>query len=1388
MSISRPPERRNTSARRQLLSVIIVALIVVQPVLFDAPRVAAQVTPTLGTPYTQNFDTLPASGSATWTNNSTIPGWFHARTGTGTTIVANNGSSNAGNLYSYGTGTATDRALGSVGSGNAAIGNLFWGVRLQNTTGATITQLDISYTGEQWRNSAAAAQTVAFSYLVGSPTVTGSLAEFQSAGVAVPQLDFTSPITGGAAAALDGNLAANRVTLTHSITGLNIPNGTEVMLRWSDPDHTGADHGLSIDDFSVTAQGTVSPTTTLSINDVTQAEGSGGGTTSFTFTVSLSAPAGPGGVTFDIATADGTAQDDNPATEDNDYVAKSLTGQTIPAGSSTYAFTVDVNADTTGEPNETFFVNVTNVTGATVNDGQGQGTINNDDVLITPIYTIQGSGTASPFATQNVTTTGIVTARRSLGASNNGFYIQDPTGDGNLNTSDAILVFTGSTVPTVGVGDSVQVTGTVTEFESSTTDEPDGVSPPDPKTATEITSPTTVVLSTGNTLPAALDVTSLNILDPTATSRGAQLEKYEYMRLSAASLVVSQPTNSFGEFWGVEPPRPRPFREAGIERGDPIPAADQGTFAGSPPPSVPVWDGNFERIMVDTGAALVATGSTRRTQVHVTTGTTVTGIVGPLDYAFDQYRIVLDFNVTPGTTGGVTAAVPVPVRTSQEFTVAHTNLENFSSSNATKMNKASLAIRNVLRTPDILGLIEVDTTASATALANKVNADAADPSNVNYVAHFGETSATQDIGYLINTARVTVVGTPTQHNPSATFTYCGVTDTLHDRPSFILEATVPQVGGGTIPVTVILNHTKSLIAVDSPRSFGSCGTGTEGARNREKRRLQAEDIADLIETRDNAGENLVVLGDLNAFEVNDGLTDVVNTMRGVPPPESEVVEPSVDTWTHVLTNLITKLTPDQRYSFTFEGNAQVLDHVLVNAQMLGRNNRFAYARFNADFSDSFASDSTRPEAVSDHDAPVAYFTTGAPQPSGSFIISEYRLRGPGGGDVVSPDGDFFTFGPGGDGGFNPAPPGGIEPMPEATPSTLPEDNDEFIEFYNNTDSAITVSTVDGSAGWSLVASDGVVRFTIPNGTIIPARGHYLATNTLGYTLTNYPGGNNGTNERVSDGDVTYATDITDGSGLAIFNTAEPANFNEATRLDAVGYSSNPSLYREGAGFNSDTPGAEIGGSVEYSFLRSLVSGTPKDTNDNNADFMGVETSATALTIGQNLGAPGPENLSSPIRRLNIFVDRLDGLVSQNNPPNRVRNLTPVPNGANGTLSIRRRVVNHTGGPVTRLRFRIIEITTFTNPPVPGQADVRALTSSDITVTKTSGEVVPVQGTVIEEPPLQPSGGGWNTSWSPTGTINLESPMPAGGSFYVHFLLGVQTGGSFRIFINVEALP
>ncbi len=113
---------------------------------------------------------------------------------------------------------------------------------------------------------------------------------------------------------------------------------------------------------------------TLTINDVSLTEGNAG-TTNATFTVSLSAPAGPGGVTFDIATANGTA------TATRDYLARSFTGQTIPAGSSTYTISIPVIGDLLNELNETYFVNVTNVTNAIVGDGQGLGTIIDDDAL-----------------------------------------------------------------------------------------------------------------------------------------------------------------------------------------------------------------------------------------------------------------------------------------------------------------------------------------------------------------------------------------------------------------------------------------------------------------------------------------------------------------------------------------------------------------------------------------------------------------------------------------------------------------------------------------------------------------------------------------------------------------------------------------------------------------------------------------------------------------------------------------------------------------------------------------------------------------------------------------------------------------------------------------------
>ncbi len=131
----------------------------------------------------------------------------------------------------------------------------------------------------------------------------------------------------------------------------------------------------------------------LSVSDVTANEGNTG-TTTFSFTVSTPFAAMAGGITFDIATADGTA-----IAASGDYVARSLTGQTIPAGQSTYTFDVTVNGDTLGEPNETFTVNITNVSGATVTDASALGTIQNDDTATLVISQVYGGGdnSGAPF-------------------------------------------------------------------------------------------------------------------------------------------------------------------------------------------------------------------------------------------------------------------------------------------------------------------------------------------------------------------------------------------------------------------------------------------------------------------------------------------------------------------------------------------------------------------------------------------------------------------------------------------------------------------------------------------------------------------------------------------------------------------------------------------------------------------------------------------------------------------------------------------------------------------------------------------------------------------------------------------------------------------------------
>lgn len=270
----------------------------------------------------------------------------------------------------------------------------------------------------------------------------------------------------------DGATYANAGSVTlgtaWALYTVNLPTDaagvSNLRIRFQIATNNNSSNNIRIDDFSV--QGNpVLPN--LSINDVSQNEGNSG-TTNLNFTVSLSSPAPAGGVTFDIATADGTA-----TVAGNDYAANSLTAQTISAGNSTYSFTVAVNGDTTVEINETFFVNVTNVTGATVTDGQGQGTIDNDDVAnnaptvsanpASQTITVGNSGSSALTITDEDPSSVTLSA-----SSNNQALVSDAnisfTGTGAERTMNVLPTTgqTGTAVITVTATDNVMQTGTTT--------------------------------------------------------------------------------------------------------------------------------------------------------------------------------------------------------------------------------------------------------------------------------------------------------------------------------------------------------------------------------------------------------------------------------------------------------------------------------------------------------------------------------------------------------------------------------------------------------------------------------------------------------------------------------------------------------------------------------------------------------------------------------------------------------------------------------------------------------------------------------------------------------------------------------------------------------------
>ncbi|WP_181952655.1 lamin tail domain-containing protein [Vulcaniibacterium gelatinicum] len=595
-----------------------------------------------------------------------------------------------------------------------------------------------------------------------------------------------------------------------------------------------------------------------------------------------------------------------------------------------------------------------------------------DAPLALSIARIQGAGPTSPYLDRRVVTEGIVTARRF----NNGFFLQSANDDGDPATSEGIFVFTGS-APTVAVGSRVRVTAQVAEFTPA--------SNPHQLPITQLTTPVVEVLETGLPLPAPVALTAAD-LAPAATP--ATLERLEGMRVQLSrARTVSGSGGSLDEddalaftdgvFHVVLPEVARPFREPGLSvlEATPIPA-------GKHPPR---FDTNPERLMVR------SRGQVGATALAVDAGAEVTGLTGVLDYASGTWALLPDPSAPVAVAGGrLPQAVNDPAY--EEVTIAGFNLlrlfDEVADGNGAptlkpaaldkRLAKAAAAICHWLKAPDILGVVEVENRRVLELLAARV--DATCPRAPRYVPYLepGNDRGGINVGFLVSArdngagvARVEVLEVA-QYGKDATFANPdGSSDLLNDRPPLLLRARVHQDNGAHYDVTVIVNHLRSLNGIDD-LGPGSNGWASESERVRAKRGAQAAYLAQLVDWRQarDPGERIVLVGDFNAFEFNDGYVDVMGIVRGEEAPAEQVL-------TYVDSPLRTPLVdggafvadPAERYSYVFGGNAQTLDHALVNEALVldALTVRVEHARINADFGVHHFGDGTTPLRSSDHD-------------------------------------------------------------------------------------------------------------------------------------------------------------------------------------------------------------------------------------------------------------------------------------------------------------------------------------------------------------------------------------------------------------------------------------
>jgi len=559
------------------------------------------------------------------------------------------------------------------------------------------------------------------------------------------------------------------------------------------------------------------------------------------------------------------------------------------------------------------------------------------------IMEIQGSGQFSPLAGERVETTGVVTLFTASGAS---LWLQDPAGDGDSATSDGIFVSGGGfplSGPRPSVGDEIRIVATAEEQQF-----PPALPLTRLRTVEEIE-----ILSSDNPPPAPVPLTDL----PGASiPEGiAFWEPFEGMLASVTDASVVAPTTGFGEF-------------VVLAEADAVPGS--GYFAQTKQLLVRDLGGgqvdyNPERIMVDDTSLSQA--------IQVMPGDEVLSLTGAVDYTFGNYKLQplsgfeLETNQPPkppaSTRSGPKGDTTVTTFNVENlFDLADDPLKDDESSTPTpealetKLAKLSAAIRVELRLPEILVVQEIENTQILQDLGGRVNAAA----GTDYVATSFETSDARGIepGLLWDADRVSLEDAFQLSGPDVEAAF---------GPSSASPGREPLVGVFDVEgneVTIVANHFKSKSG-DDPL-FGVNQPPTRVTE--EQRKLQAQVVRDFVDgiLEEDPSAMVMVAGDLNDFqfgEPGEGPDHPIAILEGgagqVP-----------------LTNLLGMEKPAETFTFVFDGNSQVLDHMLVSPALVDLAKAADVLHVNSPFPESLSGDPETPLRAADHDPLEGRFSFG----------------------------------------------------------------------------------------------------------------------------------------------------------------------------------------------------------------------------------------------------------------------------------------------------------------------------------------------------------------------------------------------------------------------------